>query len=153
VHEYFQSWEDYSIRNRERAANSIKTRRGGAFRRYAMYAQVADELYPLEVFEPAQKILDRAKAAVAEKLDSEYARRVAFLEEGLNHVRMCVETAKVLNDAHADATKRSAALDKLIAYRRKIAPLGIANLDRLSVIELESWKNVPGFSVSGPSKN
>ena len=148
VHEYFQSWEDYSIRNRERAANSIKTRRGGAFRRYAMYAQVADELYPLEVFEPAQKILDRAKAAAGENPNSEYAQRVAFLDEGLNHARMCVETAKVMNDAHADATKRSAALDKLIAYRRKIAPLGIANLDRLSVIELESWKDIPGFTAS-----
>jgi len=147
VRKYFRYWEDYSIENRERAANSIKTRRGGAFRRYAMYALVADELYPLEVFAPAQKIIDRAKAAAGKNPGSEYARRVAFIEEGLNHARTCVETAKVMNDPQAKVAEKSAAIDRLIAYRRNVAPLGIANLDRLSVIELESWRDVSGFAA------
>lgn len=147
VRQYFQYWEDYSIRNRERAANAIKTRRDGMFRRYAMYAMVADELYPMEVFAPAQEILDRAKDVVRQEPESEYARRVTFIQEGLNHARTCVETAQVINNPRATAAERSAAVSKLIAYRRNVASHGIANLDRLSVIELESWKDVPGFAA------
>ncbi|MCC6488984.1 MAG: DUF4838 domain-containing protein [Candidatus Hydrogenedentes bacterium] len=148
VREYFQYWEDYSIKNREKAADSIKTRREGKFRRYAMYALVAEELYPQEVFEPAREILDRAAAAAGTSPDSEYAQRVAFLREGLNHARLCVETAKAMNDPRADAAARSAVLHRLIDYRRNVGAQGIANLDRLSVIELESWKDVPGFAES-----
>lgn len=146
VHEYFQYWEDYSTKNRERAADSIKTRREGKFRRYAMYALVADELYPPEVFEPAQAILDRASTTVRVNTGSEYAQRVAFLQEGLNHARICIETAKMMNNPHAGAAQRSAALNSLISYRRNVAAQGIANMDRLSVIELESWKDVPGVA-------
>ncbi len=143
--DYYRYWEDYSLRNRERAADAIRSRSNGLFRRYALYARVADELYPTEVFAPAQIILDRARRAAAAKPDSEYARRVAFLQQGLTHARLCVETTTIINNPRAEATARSAALSRLIAYRRKVSFSGIANLDRLSVIELESWKDVPGF--------
>ena len=52
-----------------------------------------------------------------------------------------------MNNPQAEAAKKSAAINRLIAYRRNVAPLGIANLDRLSVIELESWKDVSGFAA------
>jgi hypothetical protein len=145
VRDYFLYWEDYSFKNRERASDAIRTRRGGAFRRYALYAQVADELYPLEVFQPAAELLERAKAAVQRDPDSEYARRVAFLQEGLNHARICVETAKVMNNSSATAAERSEAIEKLVGYRHGIEHMGTANFDRLALIETDSWKDTEGF--------
>ena len=147
VREYFDYWEDYSRKNRERAARSIQTRHDGKFRRYALYARVADELYPPEVFAPAARILARAKAAAERGPDPECGARIAFLQEGLNHARTCVETARVMNNPRATAAERAAALDRLIAYRSGIERLGIANLDRLAQIETESWKDVPGFTA------
>jgi hypothetical protein len=145
VRAYFDYWEDYSLKNRDRAAQSIKTRRDGKFRRYAMYAQVADELYPPEMFAPAARILARAKKAAEN--DPVCHARVAFLQEGLNHATTCVETARVMNAPGATATERATALDRLIAYRRAVERQGIANLDRLAQIETESWKDVPGFTA------
>ncbi len=147
VREYFDYWENYSLKNRERAAQSIQTRRDGKFRRYAMYALVADELYPSAVFVPAARILARAKAAAEKAHDSVGQSRVAFLQEGLNHARTCVETARVMNNPKATAAERAAALDRLIAYRRNVESLGLANLDRLAQIETESWKEVAGFTA------
>lgn len=145
VREYFNYWENYSSNNRERATRSIQTRRDGKFRRYAMYAQVADELYPLEVFAPAGRLLERAKAEAALDAHPEFSARVAFLQEGLNHARCCVATARVMNDPRATAAGRAAALRQLLEYRRTIGSQGIANLDRLAQIEMESWREVPGF--------
>ncbi len=136
-----------TVANRERAANAIKTRRDGKFRRYALYAQVADELYPLEAFAPAQRLLDKAKAAAGDDPESEFARRVAFVQVGLDHARLCVETARVMNDPQAGADARAAAVARLVAFRHSIAATNITNLDKLSVIELESWKDVPGFAA------
>ena len=147
VREYFDYWEDYSLKNRERAARSIQTRRDGKFRRYAMYAVVADELYPPAVFVPAARILTRARAAAEKAHDSIGRSRVVFLQEGLNHARTCVETARVMNNPKATAAERAAALDRLIAYRRNVESLGLANLDRLAQIETESWKDVAGFTA------
>ncbi len=147
VREYFDHWEDYSLKNRDRAARSIQTRRDGKFRRYAMYAQVADELYPPEVFAPAARILARAKAVADKSGDAACQARVAFLQEGLNHAKTCVETAHVLNNPRATSAERAAALERLITCRRRVESLGIANLDRLAQIETESWKDVPGFAT------
>ncbi len=141
VEKYFRYWEDYSIRNRENAADSIR-KRGGRFRRYAKYAAVADELYPPEVFPPAQRLLDRARKA-AQGAGSPYTERVMFLQAGLDHARKCVETASVMNNARATAAEREAALANLAAFRRGIAPLLVSNLDRMAVIETESWELVP----------
>ena len=144
VKAYFAYWEAYSFGNREKAADAIK-KRGGKFRRYAKYGRVADELYSMEAFDYAQNFLDRAKEAAEGANDSDAAGRVAFLQEGLNHARLCVSTAKIMNDVKAAPNERASALDELIAYRRKVASLGIANLDRLSIVERQSWGDVPGF--------
>ena len=93
------------------------------------------------------RILARAKAAAERGPDPVCRARMAFLQEGLNHARTCVETARVMNNPRATTAERAAALDRLIAYRRGVERLGIANLDRLAQIETESWKDVPGFTA------
>lgn len=146
VRQYFGYWEDYSTKNSPRAAEAIKTRRDGMFRRYADYALVADELYPLEVFPPAFTLLDNAEAACNEAGDRTALRRVQFLRFGLVHARRCIETAAVMNDPAATPEARSAALAALVEYRRGVEGTGIANMDRAAIIETDSWGSLPGFA-------
>jgi hypothetical protein len=73
-----------------------------------------------------QPYLDRAKAAVGKKPDSEYARRVAFLQEGLNHARTCVETAiaTALGASVQPLTNSAASINSRTGIRGRI-PSGI----------------------------
>jgi len=146
VREYFTYWEDYARENRERAANAIRTRRDGNFRRYALYALVAQETYPPEVFAPGFELLDKAAAACAKATDPAFAARVAFLREGLEHAKKCVDTAAVINNPTSSPEARKAALSALAAYRRSVETMGISNFDRASSIEADSWKDVPEFA-------
>ena len=151
VRGYFDHWEQYSVDNRARAAQAIQTRRDGHFRRYALYAAVADELYPPEVFDAGFALLDKAQEAAA-KGESIHAERVAFLRAGLEHARRCVETAVVMNAPASTPEERAAALGALRDYRRCVAPLGIANMDRAGIIETDSWQEVPGFKDAWPER-
>src|SRR5690606_24969117 len=106
----------------------------------------ADQLYPLEVFPRAFALLEAAKAAAQDDPDPQYAARIAFHHEGLVHAQLCVETAAVMNAPTATAEERSTAIARLAAYRRSIESTNIANLDRASRIETESWQDLPGFA-------
>ena len=145
VRAYFEHWEGYSMQNRAAAANVIQRYKAGHFRRYAHYARAAEELYPPEVFDEGFAFLDEAAEQAQTSVDAVYARRVAFLREGLTHALRCVETAEVMNERDATPAARAEALARLSAYRRSIEHLGIANLDRAAIIETDSWQDVPGF--------
>lgn len=145
VADYFAYWENYSTENRERAADSIRTRRGGHFRRYALYGLVADELYPPEVFAPAFELIELAEKAASQSTNKIYAERTAFLRNGLEHARRCIEAAQVMNAPRANAGDRAAALRRLAEYRRTVEHLGIANMDRAAIIETDSWQGLEGF--------
>src|SRR5262249_8667607 len=93
IKEYWDYWEGYAIKNRPRAFESIRSRRGGNFRRYALYAQVADELYPAGCFGPAKAILSRALEKTSSNDAALYRRRVMFLQDGLRHAEQCSATA------------------------------------------------------------
>ena len=145
VQDYFGYWEDYSEANRERAAEAIRSRRDGHFRRYALYGQVADELYPREVFERGFALLEQAKAACRDSEDRLPAKRVEFLWQGLQHSLECVKAAEVVNNAEATIEQRGQALAALANFRRSVEHLGIANMDRAAIIETDSWQAVEGF--------
>jgi hypothetical protein len=143
VKDYFDYWETYAIENSPRSAETIRSR-GGMFRRYANYALVADELYPLEVFGPAREILDRARQDAADS-DSVYAQRVEFLAQGLRHAEQCIATAGIVNSPESTMEQRKAAIAELIAVRRELEDTGIANMDRAGIIETDSWKEIEGL--------
>jgi hypothetical protein len=143
VKNYFSYWEDYAIANSARSAEAIRSR-GGSFRRYANYAQVAEELYPPQVFPPAWEILDRAKEAAADD-DATFVQRVEFLRQGLRHAEQCVKTAAVVNDSNSTMGQRKVAIAELVALRRELEHTGIANMDRAGIIETDSWEDIPGL--------
>lgn len=145
VKDYFTYWEDYATKNSTRAADAIRTRRDGNFRRYAMYAQVADELYPAEVFPPAETILARALEATRDDKDSAFAERVVFLQQGLAHAKQCAATAAVVNDTSSSMDAKKAAIAELLKIRRSLEHTNIANMDRAAIIETDSWKEIEGL--------
>ena len=120
VKEYFTYWENYAVRNSPRAAEAIRSRRGGHFRRYAHYAQVADELYPAGVFPPAQAILARALEAAKASNDPVHAERVVFLQEGLVHAEQCAATAGVVNNRDSSMAEKKSAIAELVKVRRSL---------------------------------
>ena len=145
VKEYFTYWEGYAIKNSPRAAEAIKSRRNGRFRRYAHYALVADELYPPEVFPPARAILKRALEAAKAGPDPAFADRVRFLQQGLTHAEQCVATAAVVNDPVKSMVEKRAAVAELVRVRRSLEHTNIANMDRAAIIETDSWEKLQGL--------
>lgn len=145
VKEYFTYWEDYAVRNSPRAAEAIRSRRDGYFRRYAHYAQAADELYPAEVFPPAQALLARALEAAKVGSDSTHVDRVVFLQQGLVHAEQCAATAAVVNNPDTSMVEKKAAIAELIKVRRRLEHTNIANMDRAAIIETDSWKEIAGL--------
>jgi hypothetical protein len=143
VQEYFTYWENFAIANSPRAAEAIRSRRNGHFRRYAHYALVADELYPAGVFPPAQAILGRALEAARSSPDPAHADRVRFLQQGLVHAECCAATAAVVNDPKTSMVEKKAAIAELVRVRRSLEHTNIANMDRAAIIETDSWKRLP----------
>jgi hypothetical protein len=146
VKDYFNYWEDYSIKKSPRAVESIRKRRDGAFRRYALYAQVADELYPQDVFGPAFSILGSAKTKVeSASAEQTYRDRIKFLEDGLRHAQQCAATAAVVNNPSTTLDERRAAIAKLLEVRQTLQHTNASNLDRAAIIETDSWKEITGL--------
>ena len=144
IKEYWHYWEGYAIKNSPRAAQSIRSR-GGAFRRYALYARVADELYPAACFEPAKKILDRALEKTSASDAAQYKQRIVFLQHGLRHAEQCSATAAVVNNRATSLAEKRAALAQLLELRRSLQHTNIANMDRAAIIETDSWKEIAGL--------
>jgi hypothetical protein len=145
VKEYWEYWEAYAVKNSPRAAESIRSRRGGNFRRYALYAQVADELYPARSFGPAKDILDRALQKVSTGDNALYKERVQFLRDGLRHAEQCSATAAVVNDASGSLDQKRDAIARLIEVRRGLERTNVANMDRAAIIETNSWQEIKGL--------
>lgn len=145
VKAYFTYWEDYAVSNSPRAAGAIRSRRDGHFRRYALYAQVADELYPAEVFPPAEALLENALKTAGTDADPVYAERVKFLQQGLAHAKQCAATASVVNNPDTTMDEKKAAIAELVRMRRSLEHTNIANMDRAAIIETDSWKEIAGI--------
>ena len=105
----------------------------------------ASATYPLDVFPPAFALLDDAELACSAAGDRLSLRRVQFLRYGLIHARRCVQTAVVMNSPSTTQQARGAALAELAQYRRTVEGFGIANMDRASSIEVDSWGALNGF--------
>jgi hypothetical protein len=142
---YFSYWEDYAIENSQRAAETIRSRRDGHYRRYANYAQVVDELYPLAVFPPAETMLESALNTAKAGNNPIHTARIIFLQQGLAHAKQCVSTAGVVNSATASMSEKKSAIADLATLRRSLEHTNIANMDRAAIIEADSWEDIPGL--------
>ena len=94
VRAYFTYWENYSIEQQDRWRNEVFAGLGS---RWARFQLKAHEAYPPDSFAPAQALLNDAAKAAAEHPDSQYRERIAFLQAGLEHARLCARLAALFD--------------------------------------------------------
>jgi hypothetical protein len=142
VKAYFDYWEKFTMDGRERINGVMRERQAS---RWRSYAKAADAAFPLTAFAPAEAILQKAAASVAG--DQEAAARVEFLRKGLEHTKLCVRVASLVNGARPAAAPEVAkkALDELVAFRRKTERDGIANFSALAWSEGAGWSLPEGY--------
>ncbi|MEW6356759.1 MAG: DUF4838 domain-containing protein [Planctomycetota bacterium] len=141
VKAYFDYWENYMTDNRERHAQIAEERKAG----WSTYAKMVDVLFPPEAIAPAEKLLDDAAKSVAGQ--PEFAARVAFLRNGLEHAKLCAEVARMVNvqDADVSPVALAKARKKLVAFRRETERDCIANYQFCATVEARSWRELPEF--------
>ncbi len=141
VREYFAYWEQYSIENAARFIEEV----GGAGRwqRFQHQVHIA---YPLSSFEPAAKILARARAAAEGHPRPEYLERITFLEAGLEHARLCVLLAALFDGERSLPDpdlpvfgEAQQALKDLIRFRRQHEHLLLDDFSTTAAFELRRW--------------
>jgi hypothetical protein len=137
VKAYFDYWEKYTRENRA-STNKIFDDLDAA--RWRTWAKAAHKVFPESCFAPGEALL--TKAAIAAAGDKEALARVAFLQTGLTHAKLCSRTAALLTLADPTATpeRGQKALDDLLAFRRAHEREGFANLGHESWVEDLSWK-------------
>jgi hypothetical protein len=137
VKAYFDYWEDYTMKNRPLIHDVFYDREAI---RWRTWAKAAHRVFPSACFGPAEALLARAATAAAG--DREAAARVAFLQTGLVHARLCGEVSLrlTLADPAATAERGRDKLAELLAFRRKHEREWIANLNHNSWVEDLSWK-------------
>jgi len=137
VKAYFDYWEDYTTSHREQINQAMEELQAS---RWRSWAKAAHAIYPPASFAPAEAMLDRA--AILAGGDPETAARVAFLKSGLTHAKLCARVAGQLTLANPVATpaETKAALDELIAFRRREERSGISNFNHAAWVEDLSWK-------------
>ncbi|MDB6074727.1 MAG: hypothetical protein JWO89_2367 [Verrucomicrobiaceae bacterium] len=137
VKECFDYWEKYTTGLRGKQSKVMEEMKASRWRSWATAAHV---LYPTEAFAPAESFLANAAQAVGG--DPESAARVKFLQQGLDHAKLCSRVSAQLTagapKANADETK--ALLVELINYRRSVENTGISNFNHLAWMEDLSWK-------------
>ncbi len=116
VEAYFDFWEAHT-----------RQLRGGQL---AWHAAPAHRMFPPESFQAAGAHLERAAAAAGDA-DGIYARRVAFLRDGLTHARLTAAMTARFADRDADRAQQREALESLAAFRRAVEDRLIANYSPL----------------------
>ncbi|MFA6242414.1 MAG: DUF4838 domain-containing protein [Candidatus Hydrogenedentales bacterium] len=115
---YFAYWEEYATENTQAFIDCYLD----VGRRYASYLLKAHEVFPPEVFVPAEALLEEALNATRDLPDTQFVGRVRFVALGLQHARLAVRLAaaydgeKVLPEDRLEEGK--AALEALVAFRK-----------------------------------
>ncbi len=135
VRRYFDTWEAHTT-----ALLAAPGAVGAAgIGRWSTLAKDAHRLFPPSSFEAAAAILAEARRAAG--ADGVAVERVAFLEVGLEHARLCAQVAAVVagDDAAASPFAAGRALRDLAAFREQHEGSFFSNLAFASTIEGRSW--------------
>jgi len=120
VRAYFDYWERYCLDNFQKF-NDLFIDHG---HRWARFQLLAHKAFPPECFVPATSLLEKAASAAAQDQRPEFALRVKFLRDGLEHARIanrlavCFDGDRELPAGPEHLAKATAAMRELIAFRR-----------------------------------
>lgn len=142
VQAYFDYWEDYTTKNRERLEASL-SKHGAS--RYRQYARAVYEAYPPECFVPAQRMLDRAAQKVASQ--PLYAERVSFVQKGLTHAMLCRDLSAAMGGGDDSVSPMAGrrAIARLAEFRARTEGDFISNLLWISRVEQHSYTLPSGY--------
>jgi hypothetical protein len=119
VERYWDYWEDYA---RENTMRFLDLFRDVGFR-YRAYPRCAHRAFPPPCFEPAEARLTAAMEAAAGDPSPEYAKRVRFLELGLDHARLTVKLAALFDGRRRAPEEQISdaqqALGNLVRFRKQ----------------------------------
>jgi hypothetical protein len=160
VEEYSDYWENYVHRKEYlNARPPIRDQDSGmVIAWYPMMRRAAGAVvaFPEQVYPPAEKILDRALVAAQKGKLPEYAERVKFLQDGLEHAKLSARIWRFLEiDANGMASlpgdaeklaKARQAMKELMEFRQGHQDTYIA--DYISAVEEE--KNILGIQFLFP---
>ena len=137
VKAYFDFWEDYTMSHRALIQDVFYDR---VAIRWRTWAKVPHRIFPPETFARGDALL--ARAAAAARGDGEAMARIAFLQTGLTHARLCAEVARLLTLADPASTveRGQEKLAELILFRRAHERQWFANLNHNAWVEDLSWK-------------
>ena len=137
VKAYFDAWERYTMDNRPLLATAFADRIAS---RWRSWAKVAHRVFPTECFAQGETML--ARAAEAARGDRDATERVAFLQAGLAHAKLCSKVAGLLSlvDPAVTSERGAAALAELLAFRRANERKWIGNFNHSAWVEDLSWK-------------
>ena len=138
IMDYCDYWESYALENVANFINNME------IRRYALYPLEVQKAFPLAVFGPAEKILDKALQQASASPYPEFAERVKFLQVGLQHAILTVKLANIYNgnkDVPADRLDEAKeALRKLVQFRKDNEQLYFSDLYHVTNFwELRNW--------------
>jgi hypothetical protein len=137
VKAYFDYWENYTMKNRRMITDVFYDR---VAIRWRTWAKAPHRVFPPDTFGPAEALLAQAVAAAG--TDRAACERVAFLQTGLAHAKLCAETASLLTLADPASTveRGKDKLIELLKFRRQHEREWFANLGHNAWVEDLSWK-------------
>jgi len=108
-------------------------------------AREAGELYPLEVFEKPEQILEKALELAKKSTLPEFAERVRFLQNGLKHGKISTEFSHLFVKNKFTVAREK--LDELIEFRRKHESDFISDYTAAQYAEMKGYKNLANFMI------
>lgn len=137
VKAYFDHWEEYTMKNRQMIYDVFYDR---VAIRWRTWAKAAHRVFPPASFGAGEALL--ARAIEAAKGNPEAEARVAFLQTGLAHAKLCADVAQLLTlaDPASTAERGRQKLAELLAFRRAHERQWFANLNHNAWVEDLSWK-------------
>ena len=144
VKDYCDYWESYALENVINFAKNLPVRR------YALYPLEVQKAFPLDVFDPAIEILDKAMQQARTSPHPEFAERIRFLQVGLQHAVLTIKLANIYNgnqDVPADRLNEAKdVLQKLVQFRKDNERLFFSDFYHVTYYwELRNW-NMDYFS-------
>jgi len=140
VERYCDYWENYAVKNVLHFIDTL------SIRRYANYPLEAQKAFPLEVFEPAKKILKQALEEAQTSPLPEFAERIQFLQTGLQHAILTVKLAAIYDGnrdvptGHLEDAKRT--LAELVKFRKEHQRMYFSDL-----LHVTSFWERPGWNM------
>ncbi len=116
---YWEYWETYTREHVDVLQDGTS--------HWTTYPKDAYVRFPLSSFEPAEDLLRQAEGAASE--DPAASARVAFLRQGLEHARLCVETSLAIAEAGDDEDGPRRAVGELRRFRKSLEGSFAVNVD------------------------